>query len=119
MPTDRIVTINIQAAGDYNDAGVFVPGADVLHRRWATLIDNSLERQLMGGGTRATDNVLYRTRYFAALAAADIRTTFLSEDNGPRYIINEITEVTGRDGNVRRRWLELECLRPDPAPIGS
>ena len=114
MPTDRMVTINIQEFGTYNAAGNYQDGADGLHRRWVTLVDTSLERQIIPGGARAEADAVYRTRYFRALAEADIRITYLIEDDGDRYSIESIKEVTGRDGNVRRRWLELECLRPDP-----
>ena len=114
MPTDRIVTINIQGGGTYDDAGVYQRGVDRLLRRWATLIDTSLERRFAIGGTIEYKNVLYRVRYFQDLADADIRITFLYDDAGIIYTLNTITEVTGRDGNIRRRWLELDCVRREP-----
>ena len=118
MPTDRLVTINLQELGDYSGAGIYVDGPDVLYRRWATLIDTSVERSLtLGqGGSRAQETALYRVRYFKALASADVRITFLQEDDGDRYRVTRITEQTGRDGRVRRKWLELDCVRAD---VGS
>ena len=113
MPTDRLVTINLQAIGDHNAAGIYIPGADMRQRRWATLIDTSVERLIRIGGARAEETALYRIRYYKALAGADVRLTFLTEDDGDRYRVATITEVTGRDGNVRRRWLELDCIRAD------
>lgn len=121
MPTDRLVTLNLQAIGDYNAAGIYIPGADMKYRRWATLVDTSIERLLRVGGARAEETALYRVRYFKELAGADVRITYLTEDDGDRYRVGAITEATGRDGNVRRRWLELDCIRADlgaatPAP---
>lgn len=118
MPTDRLITINLQELGDYNAAGIYIDGADMLMRRWATLIDTSIDRALtLGqGGSRAEETALYRVRYFKALAGADVRVTFLTEDDGDRYRVTRITEVTGRDGRVRRKWLELDCIRSD---VGS
>ena len=119
MPTDRLVTINIQGIGDYDAAGIYIPGADMFVRRWATLVDTSLERSLtLGqGGARAEEQALYRTRYFKELAGADVRIVFLIEDDGDRYRVTRITEVTGRDGNTRRRWLEVDCIRADPGTV--
>ena len=115
MPTDRIVTVQLQSPGTYNDAGAFIPGVETDYRRWATLVDTSVERQLRAGqgGSRAEESALYRVRYFRALAGANVRTTFLTEDDGDRYRVTRITEQTGRDGNQRRRWLELDCIRAD------
>ena len=118
MPTDRLITLNLQELGTYNAAGIYVEGADVFKRRWATLIDTSVDRSLtLGqGGSRAQEQALYRTRYSSDLAGADVRVTFLTEDDGDRYRVIRISEVTGRDGNTRRRWLELDCIRAD---VGS
>ena len=115
MPTDRMVTVNIQSLGVYNAAGIYIAGADNLNRRWATLIDTSVDRTLhLGqGGSRAEETALYRVRYFKELASADVRITFLTEDDGDRYRVTRITEQTGRDGNTRRRWLEIDCIRAD------
>ena len=114
MP-DRLITINLQDLGVHNQAGIYVVGTDNLHRRWATLVDTSVDRtfRLGQGGSRAEETALYRVRYFRALAGADVRITFLTEDDGDRYRVTNITEVTGRDGNIRRRWLELDCIRAD------
>lgn len=113
MPTDRLVTVNVQGIGDYDAAGVYHPGPDRFFRRWATLVDTSLERTLRLGGTRAEESALYRVRYFPELAGADVRLTFLTEDDGDNYRVTNITEPTGRDGRTRRRWLEVDCIRAD------
>lgn len=113
MPTDRVITVGIQQPGDYNQAGQFVPGVEAEYRRWATLIDTSLERLIQQGGSRGEEDALYRVRYFRALAEADVRITFVTEADGDRYTVSGIEEVTGRDGNTRRRWLELTCIRAD------
>ena len=119
MPTDRLATINVQAIGDYNAAGIYIPGDDMFMRRWVTLVDTSVERTLTlgGGGSRAEEQALYRTRYTKDLAGADVRIVFLTEDDGDRYRVTKISEVTGRDGNVRRRWLELDCTRADSGTV--
>ena len=115
MPVDRLVTVEIQEPGDYNQAGQFVEGTKTLYRRWATLVDTTVDRTLrLGeGGSRAEESALYRVRYFLDLASANVLTTFLIEADGDRYTITNISEATGRDGNTRRRWLELDCLRAD------
>ena len=115
MPVDRIVIIGIQQPASYNDAGQFVDGVEIEYRRFATLVDTTVDRTLrLGeGGSRAEESALYRVRYFAALAGANVRTLFLTEADGDRYTVTNISEATGRDGNTRRRWLELDCIRAD------
>ena len=119
MPTDRIITINLQAFGTYDDAGIYQPGADMLRRTWATLLDTTLFRYIIPAGARAEEDAIYRVRYFRELASADVRIVFVTEDDGDFYRVNRIEEVTGRDGKTRRRWLDISCIRPDPQPIGS
>ena len=114
MPTDRIVIINIQGFGTYDDAGVYHDGPDNLYRRWATLIDTSITSVIIPGGERAEVDAAYRVHYFKALANADVRITTLTDADGHFFDVQKIIEPTGRDGNTRRRWLEVECLRPDP-----
>ena len=113
MPLDRLVTIDIQGTGDTNAAGQYIAGPDTSYRRWATLVDTSISRTLEVGGLRAEEDALYRVRYFPELAGADVRLTFVTEDDGDNYRVTNITEPTGRDGNTRRRWLEIQCIRQD------
>ena len=113
MPMDRLVTVVIQAIGDYDASGQYIAGPDRFYRRWATLIDTSISRYLSIGGSRAEEDAAYRMRYFPELAAGDVRIAFLVEDDGDSYKIISISEPTGRDGNTRRRWLEVQCIRQD------
>ena len=64
MPTDRVITVGIQQPGTYNDAGQFVDGTESEYRRWATLVDTSLERLILQGGSRGEEDALYRVRLF-------------------------------------------------------
>ena len=70
---------------------------------WATLVDTTLligRYRLGEGGSRAEESALYRVRYFAALAGANVRTLFLTEADGDRYTVTNVSEATGRDGNT-------------------
>ena len=111
MPVDRLITVSITGASGYNQAGQFVPGTPTAYRRWAGLIDTSLERQLESGGTRGEADAVYRVRWFDALATAAMTTLTVTDADGATYTVTGVSEATGRDARTRRRWLEIECTR--------
>ena len=111
MPIDRLLTVTITGEGDFNQAGQYVEGTPTDYRRWASLVDTSVERLLLQGGTRGESDVVFRVRYFDALATAVITRVTVTDADGGIFTVNTISEVTGRDARTRRRWLELECIR--------
>ena len=113
MPLDRRITLQIFGEGDYDEAGRFQEGVQVDHHVWATLLDTSLTRTLGQSGARGEEDAIYRVRYFAELAALPFARVKVQEADGDLYLVQKISEATGRFGDLRRRWLELECIRAD------
>ena len=111
MPIDRLITVTITGPSDYNQAGQFVPGTATAYRRWASLVDTSVERLLLQGGSRGEEDAIFRVRYFKDLADAAIGNVTVVDADGFSFTVSGISEVTGRDARTRRRWLEVECIR--------
>ena len=122
MPVDRLVTIAVDRTGGFNPAGVFVPDADPLViRRWASVIDLSVERTLEAGGARGDAQRIYRVRWTQDLASSRLARLRVWDEYGASYTVTRREEVTGRNQQTRRRWLDMECTRdttaqPLPAP---
>ena len=111
MPTDRVITIQVQELGDYNPAGVYQDGPSVDYTVWASLLDTSVTRVLEAGGARGDVDRAYRVRWFSALAVSRPSFVVITDHDGLRYTVTAIEEQTGRNAQIRRRWLELECSR--------
>ena len=111
MPVDRVIAVNITGEDTYNQAGQFVPGESVTYRRYASLLDTSLARQLESGGARQIEEQIFRVRWFSVLANASVTEVSVVDLEGLTHTVTGIEEPTGRDARDRRRWLDLTVTR--------
>ena len=111
MPLDRPITVGIRGPDDFNQAGQFVPGETVNYPVFATAIDISVERVLMTGGARLDSDRVFRVRWFEELALAPVTSIELTDELALAYTVTNVSEYVGRYGDLRRRWLDIECTR--------
>ena len=111
MPLDRPITITIRGPDDFNQAGQFVPGEAVEYPLFATAVDISVERLLMTGGARLDADHVFRVRWFEELAIAPVTSVAVVDDFGLSYTVTNVGEYVGRFGEMRRRFMDLECTR--------
>ena len=106
MPLDRTIEVQVEIPGDYNDRGVYVPGAVSYLRLWATKTDRDLVNVIETGGERGEIMRTWRLRWNAAVYAAG-PTLLTVVDDGVKFGVQNMVEVTGRQGEYRRRWIDL------------
>ena len=115
MPLDRPIVVGIRGMDDYNDAGQFVPGAVTQYTAGATPVEISTLRNLdgpaRGGGARLQADRFFRVRWFPELAVAPPTSVSVTDELGLSYTVTRIEEFVGRYGDVRHRWLDLDCTR--------
>ena len=111
MPLDRPITIGVRGPDDFNQAGQLVPGVLVEYPVFATALDISVQRVLETGGARLDSDRVFRVRYFEELALAPVTSIELTDELALSYTVTNVSEYVGRFGDLRRRWLDLECSR--------
>ena len=111
MPLDRPITIGVRGEDGFNQAGQFVPGAVTEYPIFATAIDISVERVLMTGGARLDSDRVFRVRWFEELALAPVTSVSVTDELALSYTVTNVSEYVGRYGDLRRRWLDIECTR--------
>ena len=111
MPLDRPITIGIRGPDDTNAAGQFVPGVVEPYPVFATAIDISVQRNLEVGGARLEADRIFRVRWFEELALAPVTSIELTDELALSYRVTNVSEYVGRFGDLRRRWLDIECTR--------
>ena len=107
MPTDRLITVTLTTEGMRNQVGVYVPGAVTTVRTWATRMDKSQEDKEQEGGILDVTRRNWRIRWDSRLADMPISQMAIVDGPTTFNVLNMI-EVTGRRGELRRRWLEIE-----------
>ena len=119
MPLDRRITIEHKLDTVRDEHGESTLATIATYSLYATVMPKSQAEQAEEGGTFTARNRDYRIRYHSALAA--IRPSDLFIDAGETaevmqgvfekiiYKGTNIYEDTGRNGEVRRRWMVLQC----------
>ena len=111
MALDRPIIIGIRGPSDFNDAGQHIPGVLTEYPAWASPIDISVSRNLEVGGARLESDRVLRVRWFEELALAPVTSIELTDELALAYTVTKVSEYVGRFGEIRRRWLDLECSR--------
>ena len=111
MPLDRPIVIGVRGPDDFNAAGQHVPGAVELYPVFATALDISVQRVLETGGARLDSDRVFRIRWFLEAATAPVTSIELTDELALSYRVTTVSEYVGRFGDLRRRWLDLECTR--------
>ena len=121
MPLDRKITITRKLFNNTIDDETGETEEVVIstHRVYATVMPKSQLQTAEEGGQLTARNRSYRIRFISALET--VRPTELFIDAGEItqvrvgmfepiiYKATNLYEDTGRNGEVRRRWMVLEC----------
>ena len=118
MPLDRRLTITYTGPGHRNEFGEFVPATPEVWDVWAS-VDPLSQRTIFEEGGAADDRRRrWRIRFLPGILAvqANLVTIFEGEHvdtiDGPDtpviYRAHNIYEDTGRNLEVRRRWMVVE-----------
>ena len=119
MPLDRRITILVTQPGYRDDNGRFVDGTTVTLNMWASRRDKTLTDVAEAGGSRTEILRTYRIRWLRELNWTSTQRMTVSDGsfnvvsiNDPfspiLWSVDNIVEVTDRDGNGRRRFMDLE-----------
>ena len=109
MPADRLIVVNVEAAGMNNEMGEYVPGPVTPIRAWATKEDIGLRDILESGGNRQEVQRTWKIRYDPRIYGSP--TALLSvQDDGRLFNVQSVAEVTRQRGGLaelRRRFLTI------------
>ena len=114
MPLDREIIITYEGRGRRDQSGAYVPGIKAYLPVWAGRQDKSLIQVIEQGGKRTEAMRTYRIRWLDVLqyAHADQLTVndYSTDTAGSliRWYCLNIVEVTGRNMDQRRRFMDLE-----------
>ena len=119
MPLDRKITIEYRLFATNDESGEADQIVQATYRVYATVFPKSQQETVDEGGQLTSRNRDYRIRFIKALE--NVRPTELYVDAGEItevrvgvfepiiYVGTNLREDTGRNGEVRRRWMVLNC----------
>ena len=119
MPLDRKITITQRRFEVRDESGETEANIVATYRVYATLFPKSQLQTATEGGQLTARNRSYRIRFIRALES--VRPSLLTVDAGEInqpfddvfepiiYACTNKYEDTGRNGEIRRRWMVLEC----------
>lgn len=119
MPLDRRITITQYVSEPRDEHGETDRVIVATYRVYATVYPKSQLQQALELGQVTSRNRNYRIRYIRALDV--VRPSLLTVDAGEIdeviegsfepliYFCSNKYEDTGRNGDIRRRWMVLEC----------
>ena len=117
MPLDRLIEVTYLGVGTRNMYGEYITPAPRKHRVWANQKDRDLTHVIESGGKRGERRRDWRIRWHEEIAYADTSLLtvedFTSEDVAGHHIVWSVVnmvEVEFRDGQRRRRWLDIQGL---------
>ena len=117
MPIDRLIEITYTMLGRRNQQGIYEPGPTRRHRVWAQQKDIDLGHAVEEGGKRGERRRDWRIRWHEEIAGLPVSLLtvedFSSMDNAGHFIewsVINMVEVNGRNGETRRRWLDLQAV---------
>ena len=110
MPLDTPITIRLEAIGDRNEHGEYVPGPVTEYPVWADQVNSGSTDQITPNGTFVTEVRTFTVRWFQELANHQTDLITLTVE-GNRWDIESVG--IGRD---RRRALQITASRFIPEP---
>ena len=119
MALDREITVYLQQPGYRDQHGEYVVGTRSTLPMWAERVDLEYADTPLPGGRRDTIRRQYRVRWVHELAFASPSRVTVSDGTSdhssltPILIelgVDGITEVTGKFGKQRRRFLNLDLI---------
>ena len=130
MPVDRIIELAYETPGhratqaeadaDPNDdirVGSYIPGVTITYRVWATQKDIDLTHVNEEGGRRSDRRKDWRIRWHDEIAIIPTQLLTLedfssvdADGHSITWNVINMLEVNGRNGETRRRWLDLQAV---------
>ena len=119
MPLDRQIEITYEGAGSRNRYGEYVPGTKTIFKVWANRMDLNFDSDQQPEGKRSLIRRRYRVRWIHELSHAspsqivinDGTIDATSHSASPLPLdCDGITEVTGKYGEQRRRYLDIDLI---------
>ena len=106
MPLDTRITIRIEALGDRDSTGEYVPGASTSYTVWADEMKSSEDDHLETGGARTISVRHFRVRYFQAMAVANVALVSLVDSRGLEWNVDSV-----EPSDDRRRFILIRGVR--------
>ena len=119
MPLDRQIIVKVTAAGTRNMHDEYVPGLVVTRQVWATRQDISYDDTPTQAGVRNEIRRRYRVRWIHEFASASLNQVTVTDGTLNTAILpvglltlncDGISEVTGKFGEQRRRYLDIDLV---------
>ena len=107
MPIDRLIVVAVSATGARDEHGEYIDGDVTAYRVWAERKDRSQEDKQTEGGSLDETRRNWRIRWVKAIADMPVSMVAVTDD-GLAFNVLNMVEITGRRGELRRRWLEIE-----------
>ena len=107
MPYDRRITVSIEADGDFNEHGEYVPGPVTAYGVWASVSDGGSTDVERPEGTIIVQGKLWQMRWTSVFAAANVNFVSITDETGALYDAERIAEQTQYG---RHRVIEMEGI---------
>ena len=105
---NRVVTLRIQAAGAYNNDGVWVPGAIVDHVLWAEITNPEISDSLNTEGSRDVRRKNFTIRWRRDVIDSPTNRLFVVDEYGRQYNVEQTTEIVD---DTRKRFMTITGIR--------
>ena len=106
MPFDTIITIEIETAGTFDNAGEYTPGPATPYEVWADQSGAGSSDALATGGTVVVSGRTFLVRWFRELAVAPESFVFVVDDLNQRWYSDGINV-----SDARQRYIVISGLR--------
>ena len=103
---NRIITIGIEAEGDRDEDGHYIPGPSTDYRVWAATQGQGSTDAETVGGTRIFEIRQFTVRFLEVIARARTDLMTITDEYGYLWEPEEIAE-----GSRRRRYIEISARR--------
>ena len=109
MPADRRIRLDIEAIGDTDDFGEYIPGPVTSYNVWAVVEDQGSTDEATGSGSIIRQRKSFTVRWNEAIVRTHPALMEVVDEYGGRYDIEEVQENAGRRN--RRKFIEIVGLR--------
>ena len=109
MPADRRIRLDIEAIGDRDDQGVYIPGPVTSYNVWAVVEDQGSTDEATGSGTIIRQRKSFTVRWSEAIVRGNVGLMEVVDEYGGVYNVEEVQENAGRRN--RRKFIEIVGLR--------
>ena len=109
MPAlDRVVTLRVQTAGQYNIYGEWTPGAIVDHVLWAEIANPEVDNTLGEEGNRDVRRTIFTVRWRRDVIDTPVSRLFVVDEYLREYNVENTSEIVD---DTRKRFLTITGIR--------